>query len=391
MMYDSRSFLIFTTLMAYPFVEYFLRDGGGWIGAHPAYLIAYAIGSVVFLRICTRGRMNNVTRDLTGKTVVLTGGADGIGFYTACALAQMGASIHILTRPNPAKTDAAIERIRAVAAPGAKVTLNTIDLVDLVAVRNFIQRWSVEGKPIDILINNAATIHQMAKLSRFGDDEMLITNLMAPYILTEGLLPYIKLAKGRVVHVVSLAHVAVRAKPGVTKYLHGRGFWKPQDADKYDGLEQYGFTKLGLIYHTQQLAVDSYPKPKGVSTVAQLKKQQAKLHQEVSMERETEPMFVAVCVNPGGCYTGILKPYLNLVPAPLRPLAYLLILVLKTAKEGAQSVINASVREDIVNGGIYMECRYRPQGYSETACSVKEREKLLKWVKEKALNYLRVK
>src|SRR5580704_2459856 len=88
--------------------------------------------------------------DLSGKRVIVTGGASGIGVETARALAGIGAEVTLAVRD--------LEAGARVAADIAATTQNTavhlarLDLVDRASIRAFVAAWK---GPLHILINNA--------------------------------------------------------------------------------------------------------------------------------------------------------------------------------------------------------------------------------------------
>ena len=67
--------------------------------------------------------------DLSGRRIVITGAASGLGEESTRALAAHGASVLMLAR-DPAKNEEAAARIRA-AVPDAELALDTVDLADL--------------------------------------------------------------------------------------------------------------------------------------------------------------------------------------------------------------------------------------------------------------------
>ena len=71
--------------------------------------------------------------DLTGRTAVVTGGAVGIGYYTAEGLAACGAHVVIAGR-NADRAHAAQRAIQA-QLPDAQVSYQPLDLADLASVR----------------------------------------------------------------------------------------------------------------------------------------------------------------------------------------------------------------------------------------------------------------
>lgn len=86
--------------------------------------------------------------DLTGINVIVTGGHSGIGLAATRALARAGASVTVPARdPDRAAANlAGIDRVR----------VHRMDLLDPVAVDAFAVAWTTTGRPLHVLINNAA-------------------------------------------------------------------------------------------------------------------------------------------------------------------------------------------------------------------------------------------
>lgn len=345
-----------------------------------SYCAVTAIGS----RLLARGPRNKVTADLAGYNVLVTGGTSGIGLETAVELAKMGANVHVIARNSP-HAAAALERIKKSAAEEAEIKFTAVDFCDLVQVRDFVRRLRAKALPIDVLVNNAGILSNKQCMTKYGDDEVLVVNLLAPYLLTEGLLPLVEKASGRIVNVASNCHCIVGAA-AVQKYLSGKGVWSEKSVGhKFDGLEHYGFTKLGNIFHAQELAVRSYPVAK--TTGSRLMQAAAAAGTRIVDVTQQQPRYLACSVNPGGVLTHI---YRNVPLSPLlHRLYYLVILVLRTPREGSQSVVNCCVRSDLVNGGYYMECKYLPTSLSKTACDVKERTSVLDWTRSRLQPYMK--
>lgn len=93
-------------------------------------------------------------RDLSGRTIVVTGTNSGIGEWTARALASAGARVIFACR-RPASGEAAVARARA-AHPGCKAELAQLDLASFAAIRRFAEQLDAER--IDALICNAGLV-----------------------------------------------------------------------------------------------------------------------------------------------------------------------------------------------------------------------------------------
>jgi NAD(P)-dependent dehydrogenase (short-subunit alcohol dehydrogenase family) len=94
--------------------------------------------------------------DLSGKLAIITGANSGLGFGLARRLSAAGADVVMAIR-NRAKGEAAIEEIRAT-VPDAKLTIKPLDLSSLASVTALGEQLKAEGRPIDILINNAGVM-----------------------------------------------------------------------------------------------------------------------------------------------------------------------------------------------------------------------------------------
>ncbi len=137
--------------------------------------------------------------DLSGKRMIVTGGASGIGIETARALAERGAEVTIAVRD----TDAG-ERVAA--DIDGHVRVAPLELTDLESVRAFVSDW--DG-PLDVLINNAGVMAiQECELTDGGLEKQFATNHVGHFALTLGLHDALAAADGeaRVVSVSSSGH-----------------------------------------------------------------------------------------------------------------------------------------------------------------------------------------
>jgi gluconate 5-dehydrogenase len=89
--------------------------------------------------------------DLSGKTALVTGSSDGLGFAMARGLAAAGARL-ILNRRDEKKLGQAA---KSFAAAGYKVQARAFDVADEKAVLSAFEHFDADGADIDILVNNA--------------------------------------------------------------------------------------------------------------------------------------------------------------------------------------------------------------------------------------------
>jgi len=140
-----------------------------------------------------------------GKRAVVTG-TGGIGFETALVLAKKGADV-ILAGRNPAKGESAVRTILG-RVPRAQIRFERLDLADLGSVARCAQRLAGEGRPIDLLVNNAAVMSlPRRQVTTDGFEMQFGTNHLGHFALTAHLLPLLRRAVSpRIVTVSSLAH-----------------------------------------------------------------------------------------------------------------------------------------------------------------------------------------
>jgi NAD(P)-dependent dehydrogenase (short-subunit alcohol dehydrogenase family) len=155
--------------------------------------------------------------DLSGRRVVVTGGASGLGAETARALAAAGAQVTLAVRDLAAGGSAA-ETING-AAGRCAVDVRRLDLADLGSVAAFAAGW--EG-PLDVLVNNAGVM-ALPELRRSaeGAELQFVVNHLGHFALAVGLHDALAAADGaRIVSVSSLVHMA---SPVVFEDLHFAG------------------------------------------------------------------------------------------------------------------------------------------------------------------------
>ncbi|WP_353068104.1 oxidoreductase [Tunturibacter empetritectus] len=142
----------------------------------------------------------------TGKLVIVTGAMGGLGFETALELARAGAEV-ILAGRNKEKGSVATQRIRQQVA-SAKVHFEDADLGSLESIKAFASRMLNQGRPIDILINNAGVMAPPKRGSTIDGFELQFgTNHLGHFALTGRLLLLmLRCDQPRVVTVSSLMH-----------------------------------------------------------------------------------------------------------------------------------------------------------------------------------------
>jgi NADP-dependent 3-hydroxy acid dehydrogenase YdfG len=151
---------------------------------------------------------------LKDNVAVITGASAGIGKAISSALAAKGASLCLIGR-NPASLEAAAKDI---GSNTASVKTYRTDLTVDADIQTLAAALQRDFGHIDILVHSAG-IYSMGKIedspvAQF--DMQYRTNVRAPYLLTQALLPMIRSRKGQIIFINSSA--GLRAKGGVSQY-----------------------------------------------------------------------------------------------------------------------------------------------------------------------------
>lgn len=152
-------------------------------------------------------------RDLSGETIVVTGGSAGLGVETIRVLAGRGAQVVGVVR-DPAKGKAALDAVRQSLAgqeiPGgqpAQIELAELDLADLESVRRGAAEIRKRFPKIHRLINNAGVMACPLGKTAQGFELQLGTNHLGHFVLTSQLMDSLRSgAPGRIINLSSGGH-----------------------------------------------------------------------------------------------------------------------------------------------------------------------------------------
>lgn len=141
---------------------------------------------------------------MAGRTCVVTGATGGIGKATAEGLLRLGARVVVVSR-SPDKGAATVDELRTRTGSG-DVSLEVADFRDLASVRMLATRLLESDHGLDVLVNNAGVMRQSRELTRDGYEAQWGVNHLAPFLLTNLLLPKLRERSSRVVVVASEMH-----------------------------------------------------------------------------------------------------------------------------------------------------------------------------------------
>lgn len=163
------------------------------------------------------------------KTVIITGGSEGVGAAVARLFAEAGANLMLVARGKRK-----LEDIASALRDRSQVEIFPMDVADPDVARDLFKKTKFEFGRIDILVNNAG-YHARGSVEQVEADElgkMIDVNLRAPIMLSRLALPHLRESGGgAIINVGSLAGRVV-----------------------YPGAATYAATKAGLRSFTLALA-----------------------------------------------------------------------------------------------------------------------------------------
>ena len=187
-----------------------------------------------------------MTETITRKTYLVTGATSGIGLAIIQKLAAQGHNLIGIGRSEVRCLDT--EKNIQTNHPLLRIKYLVADLTHQAQIRNAVRQveeilegWGEDG--LDGLINNAGTFTYWQKLTAEGFETQWAVNHLAPFLLTNLLLPYLeKKPSSRVITVSSGSHYNARLN---WSDLQGLG--------RYNPLKAYKHTKLANVLFTAEL------------------------------------------------------------------------------------------------------------------------------------------
>lgn len=141
---------------------------------------------------------------LTDKVVFITGGAHRVGAAVSRHLHANGAHLVIQYRSSEASAQALKRELEA--HRPESVHLIHADLLNMAELENITAQAVDAFGRLDALINNASSFYPTAvgKATQADWDDLIGTNLRAPFFLSQALAPNLKLANGAIVNLADI-------------------------------------------------------------------------------------------------------------------------------------------------------------------------------------------
>ena len=175
--------------------------------------------------------------DFQGKSVIITGGARGIGYTMACRFLRLGARVFVLDRDFP--NDFATDNDKLIAFNGSVSSKSDVE--------QFMGAVHEQGGRVDVLVNNAGILRDNViwRMSEEDFDAVIEVNLKGTWLMCKAAAqPMREQKSGRIINIASRAWLG--------------NF----------GQSNYSASKGGLISLTRVLALELARSNVTVNTVA---------------------------------------------------------------------------------------------------------------------------
>ena len=159
---------------------------------------------------------------LAGRTILVTGGTQGIGEGCALAAAEAGAAAICITGRNADRGAAVVAKLQAL---GARACFCTADLADSQATAGIVAQAEAALGLVDGLVNAAGLTDRGTILDTSVElwDRLFAINARAPFLLTQAMARRLKEAgkPGSIVNVITMSSHG--GQPFLTGYSSSKG------------------------------------------------------------------------------------------------------------------------------------------------------------------------
>lgn len=181
-------------------------------------------------------------KNISGKTIVLTGATSGIGYESLCHLASMSAKVIVGVR-NTKKSTKQIAKLKT-KFPGFDAIVLKLDLTQKESILSFSKNIkTLFPNGIDALINNAGIFANPKEILNCDIEKHFFVNCIAPIYLSLALLPLLEKRKNS--KLVFVSSVSIKNKLVNPTSIDLRN-------EKSD-IKTYANSKLWLTAYAQEL------------------------------------------------------------------------------------------------------------------------------------------
>ena len=206
--------------------------------------------------------MANLTFDFSGRTVLVTGAARGVGRAIGAHFRAAGATVYLVDADPGVLTETARE-IGAVALPA--------DVTDSAQVDDAVARVVADTGRLDVLVNNAGILRDgvVWKLSDDDYESVMAVHAGGTFRFTRAAVPHFRRqGSGRVINVTS--YTGLRGNPGQSNYAMAKagiiGFTKTTAKE----LARFGTTVNAISPNARTRMISSVPPGKLAELTGQI-------------------------------------------------------------------------------------------------------------------------
>ncbi|SDE59169.1 SDR family NAD(P)-dependent oxidoreductase [Rhodococcus tukisamuensis] len=241
-----------------------------------------------------RQSASSLSFDFAGQSVIVTGGARGIGLELGRFFHEAGAVVYLVDFDG----DALVEAVADVGCRSA-----VADVSDSASVQAVVDKVVGETGRIDVLVNNAGILRDRVlwKLSDDDYEQVMAVHAGGTFRFTRACVPHFRdRGYGRIVNVTS--YTGLRGNPGQSNYAMAKagiiGFTKTAAKE----LARFGVTVNAISPNAETRMIASIPDDK-----------RAELNSQVPMGRFADPREMAAAVAflasiEAGYITGVVLP-----------------------------------------------------------------------------------
>jgi pteridine reductase len=141
---------------------------------------------------------------LTGKTVLITGGARRVGAAIVRALHGAGANLAIHYRNSAKEAEALAADLNGARAKSAAIV--QADLLEVGKLPSLVEFAVRSFGGLDVLVNNASTFYptKVGEITPAAWDDLMGTNLKVPVFLSQAAAPALRKSRGLIINIVDI-------------------------------------------------------------------------------------------------------------------------------------------------------------------------------------------
>ncbi|XP_024995662.1 dehydrogenase/reductase SDR family member on chromosome X isoform X2 [Cynara cardunculus var. scolymus] len=279
---------------------------------------------------CAVSPLPPITSSASGRRLpicIITGATSGLGAAAALALSREGFCV-VLAGRSSHKLSKVMSNIRS-QSEEVQLKAFQVDLSSLSSIMRFkesLDQWLLDSDmhpSIQLLINNAGILATTSRLTTEGHDQMMGTNYIGAFSLTEVLLPLLKNSPvpSRIINLTSFTHRNVSGFRAEKETVSGKRFSKLKH---YPCAEIYELSKLCMLLFSYEL------------------------HQQLHLAEGSQSISV-IAVDPGAVKTDIMRE----VPWCISQVALLVLGVLgllQSPEAGVSSILDAALAPPETSG-----------------------------------------